>query len=170
MNTKGPLVIVSRMGCSLSRPSAYTSGGDGAPGDSPTHQRAKYRHGKHHGLGSSESAVTELTPITSEPLFDVVGLASPSSLAVCCEDGQIGIYDWASPAAVRKWKAHDHSVNRLAVHNDLLVSCSRDTTVKLWRASSAELLTTFTGHALTVSGVDFSPGAVSKVASGQFRA
>jgi WD40 repeat protein len=148
------------MGCSLSRPSAYASGAGDAPTDAAGQHQSNTGYGKRHGVSTSGSAVAELLPVTSEPLFDVVGLADPSSLAVCCEDGQIAIYDWVSPTSIRKWKAHEHSVNRMAVFGDLLVSCSRDTTVKLWRVDSSELLSTFTGHTLTVSGVDFSPGIV----------
>lgn len=42
---------------------------------------------------------------------------------------------------------------------DRLVSGGRDAQVKLWRLGEGEPLATFAGHSLTVSAVDFAPGA-----------
>ena len=148
------------MGCTPSRSDPY-GGGTGEP-DTPGSVRG--REGRARGDGAAAKAL-KLPSEFTDPLFDVValGAAAPSSFAVACDDGRIGVYDHARAAAPTTWKAHGKSVNRLAygARAGLLASGGRDALVKLWTVGNPQPVAEFAGHTLTVAGVDFSTGEQS---------
>ncbi|EGS18388.1 uncharacterized protein CTHT_0064130 [Thermochaetoides thermophila DSM 1495] len=54
--------------------------------------------------------------------------------------------DEQCPYFIRILSGHNHSVRAIAAHGDTLVSGSYDTTVRVWRISTGELLHTLVGH------------------------
>ncbi|KAJ5898806.1 hypothetical protein N7495_003550 [Penicillium taxi] len=61
------------------------------------------------------------------------------------------------PYFVRMLSGHTHSVRAIAAHGDTLVSGSYDTTVRVWKVSTGQILHTLTGHTLKVYSVVLDP-------------
>lgn len=141
------------MGGCTSRSDPYSSK-QHPPADRESHvgERAVAHHGGHHPKA--------LKRVALDPLFDVAAVGELSQFCIAGDDGNITLYNWEEPGTVDTWHAHDRSVNRLAWGrtSNLLASCSRDTTVKLWSLGKHEPVAVLAGHSLTVSAVDFSAG------------
>ena len=71
------------------------------------------------------------------------------------EDKLIALSDWRAGRVVHTWRGHERGVNRVlaAPHVDGALSCSRDTTVRLWKRGEAAPAATYKGHELSVSAI-----------------
>ena len=105
-----------------------------------------------------------LPTLHTQAVFDVSNLlddsgVSGSLFATCADDNRVQLTDWHARRVVVGWEAH----SRVARSNRgrRLVTCSRDTTVRVWDydvdAPSGPLVT-LSGHSLNVAAAEFSPG------------
>jgi WD40 repeat protein len=107
--------------------------------------------------------------VQSPPIHNgaILGLASLSETKVvtCSDDKSLGIYDTSTRTAAYL-QGHRKAVNRVIVHDDLIWSCSRDLSVKLWDSKTGECIRTLEdAHTLNVAGIAYS-AARSQLGSG----
>ena len=82
------------------------------------------------------------------------GTASGEWLS-CAEDKLVAITDWSSGRVTQQWRGHERGVARVvpAPHLDGALTCSRDTTVRLWKRGEEAPVATYRGHELSVTAV-----------------
>ncbi|CAG8580237.1 1727_t:CDS:2 [Diversispora eburnea] len=102
-----------------------------------------------YSLTSHRSPVTR---VTFHPVFSVLASAS--------EDSTIKIWDYETDLTIKVWDlqndykciktlyGHDHSVSSVAFlpSGDIIMSASRDKTIKFWEVTSGYCTRTFVGH------------------------
>ena len=65
---------------------------------------------------------------------------------------------------------HTESVLNLRFDEEHIVSCSKDTTVKIWRTEDGKLVKTLRGHKAAVNAVQYGNGIVVSASGGGFLA
>lgn len=116
-------------------------------------------------VGSSDSNFTLATSLT-ERSGEILALDLLSSeIFSSNSNGTVSVWSLETGEQKNTWKAHQGSVNALAVSSigQVLATASDDGTVKLWSLSSSSesqsfpLLQTLKGHSNAVLSVEFSP-------------
>lgn len=79
-------------------------------------------------------------------LHPVLSIATDDhvKVAIGCYDGSIKVWNVNCNKIISQNKAHDDSVNRLSVKNNLLASCSADYSMKIWDINTMQKLSTIT--------------------------
>ena len=158
-----------------SRSSRYSSTSDSAAdGVKGSGSRKGGGSGKRARGGGGSELPRALPTLHTQAVFDVTNLlddsgVSGSLFATCADDNRVQLTDWHARRVVVGWEAHSRCVNRVARSNRgrRLVTCSRDTTVRVWDYSvdaPSGPLATLSGHSLNVAAAEFSPGVHSAVA------
>jgi WD40 repeat protein len=62
----------------------------------------------------------------------------------------------------RRWTGHEHDVVKVLYGHivNLVVSASRDRTIRFWNTNSDTAVQKLLGHELVVTAIDFNPGIV----------
>ena len=62
----------------------------------------------------------------------------------------------------RRWTGHEHDVVKVLYGHtvNLVVSASRDRTIRFWNTNSDTAVQKLLGHELVVTAIDFNPGRV----------
>ena len=73
----------------------------------------------------------------------------------CSEDKTVALVDWTAGRVVHSWRGHQKGVHRVVAcpNGNVILSGSRDTTVRVWRRGQAEAALTLRGHELSVMAV-----------------
>lgn len=74
------------------------------------------------------------------------------------EDQNICMTDWQTGQVVKTWSGHQRAINRLAYgkKSGIVISCSRDLSIRKWGEDSTEQHAIMEGHTLNVSAVALS--------------
>lgn len=99
----------------------------------------------------------------------VKNISTPHSDAITCisskspnfsitggKDKVIYVQNLDDNEVLHEWKEHQRDVIKVRCYDDMVASCSRDSTVCLWKFGHLNHIGKFEGHSLSVSAVDFS--------------
>jgi WD40 repeat protein len=70
------------------------------------------------------------------------------------------LYDSLNRRIRRRWTGHEHDVVKVLYGHavNLVVSASRDRTIRFWNTNSDLPVQKLLGHELVVTAIDFNPG------------
>ena len=81
----------------------------------------------------------------------------------------VALYDFTQRRIRRRWTGHEHDVVKVLYGRslNLVVSASRDRTIRFWNLQSDSSVLQLAGHDLVVTAIDFNPGSYSQRRSAQ---
>ncbi|EAX95191.1 Trp-Asp repeats containing protein, putative [Trichomonas vaginalis G3] len=111
----------------------------------------------------------EITPDLNDPVSCLQFSPSGDRFAAGFSNGIVTIYDMENGSLIKKVFAHKKGVNQLKWSNDssILISCSDDGNINLYRTTDFEIISECTGHHSYVFSCDISPSKL-RIASGSY--
>ena len=73
------------------------------------------------------------------------------------------LYDFLNHQIRRRWIGHEHDVTKVLYGHkiNLVVSASRDRTIRFWNMDADLPVRSLLGHELVVTAIDLNPGTLS---------
>ena len=121
--------------------------------------------GKNEGVTSAQSHALVKLPTCSKfthshigQVTSVVSAGDSKIITGGDEDKKIALTDWQTGQIIKVWGGHQRAINRLAygIKTGIVISCSRDLSVRKFSQESADQTGLMEGHTLNVSGVSLS--------------
>jgi WD40 repeat protein len=93
------------------------------------------------------NSTKEINKLTMEDKLLSIDISpNQKSIVVGLADGNIFLIDINSTKIVKKIKAHNKSINGIALSTHYIISASDDKTIKIWNRESGKLINTLVGH------------------------
>ncbi|XXQ38995.1 WD domain, G-beta repeat [Plasmodiophora brassicae] len=100
------------------------------------------------------------TQVHDDIVVDVCATEDPDVFLSASNDATIARFNWAEDRLLDRWKGHTSSVSKVLYANQLrrAISCSRDRSIRVWRAGQADAVSTVAdAHRLPVTGLTINP-------------